>query len=624
METFSKSGSSPLPVGFRDFEHTPETETDLLDFIENAAVPMRWLAEDGTILWANKADLALLGYSREEYVGHNIWEFHADDPGVMEIIQNLKNGVEVRGREVRLRRKDGSICYGAVSFSGYHKNGELVHTRCITIDITGQKEHSLVQQRLSAIVESSEDAIISKDLNGIVQSWNASAERIFGYKAEEMIGKHISVIAPPDRKEEISEILSRIARGESVQHFETKRIAKDGRILDVALTVSPVRNAFGQIMGASKIARDITEQKRLSSLQERLAAIVQSSDDAIISHDLHGIIESWNGGAQRLFGYTAQEIIGKPLSVLAPPDRVDEMPSNLARIVRGESVDHYQTLRRTKDGRILTVSLTISPVRDSTGVIVGASKVIRDITEREQYERSLREANVALVRSNTDLQQFAYSASHDLQEPLRMVSTYSDLLMRDFGDKLGPEGAEYIGYTTQGARRMEQLLKDLRTYTLASTLESKPPEEVDANAALKQALQGLEVAIRDSEATISSTPLPSVRIRGFELQQIFQNLIGNSIRFRRIDPLTIHVTAEQADEEWVFSVTDNGIGIEPQYKEQIFGLFTRLHSASQYPGTGMGLAICKRIVERIGGRIWVESRPGRSSTFYFTIPITGD
>lgn len=201
-----------------------------------------------------------------------------------------------------------------------------------------------------------------------------------------------------------------------------------------------------------------------------------------------------------------------------------------------------------------------------------------------------------------------------------MVATYSQLLKKKFGGQLGPAADEYIGYTVTGAMRMESLLRDLRTYTQVSTVGQDPTEDIDAGEILHKTLMNLEVAVKESGASIVSTPLPRVRMYAFQLEQIFQNLIGNAIRYRSHLPPCIRVAAVRRDREWLFSVQDNGIGIEPQYHEQVFGMFKRLHSAAEYAGTGMGLAICQRAIERAGGRIWVESEPGTGSTFYFTIP----
>lgn len=494
-EKESKVASVSSPF---DQRTSQQRERELTDFVENVAVALHWVAEDGTILWANAAELALLGHSREDYVGRNIKEFHVDEHAIAEILHRLKNKENISNCQARLWCKDGSIRDVCMSSSVYFENDKFVHTRCVTLDNTAQK--------------------------------------------------------------------------------------------------------------------------RSEDLHERLFAIVESSDDAIISKDLNGVIQSWNRGAERIFGYTADEIIGKHISILAAPDRVDEIPNILDRLIRGERVDHYITKRKTKNGRILIISLTVSPIRDSSGRIIGASKVARDITELHQQQAALRAANDALIRSNADLQQFVYSASHDLQEPLRMVSIYGELLQREFGGKLGSVGGEYIGYTVEGALRMERLLRDLRAYTLVSTSAQEPTEALDAADILEKTLVNLTTMIAESGATITMSALPRVRIHKFQLEQLFQNLIANAIRYRSGEPPRIHVDATRRETEWLFCVEDNGIGIAPQYKEDIFGLFKRLHSVSEYPGTGMGLAICQRIVERTGGRIWVESEIGQGSKFFFTIP----
>jgi len=351
-----------------------------------------------------------------------------------------------------------------------------------------------------------------------------------------------------------------------------------------------------------------------------LTAIVDSCDDAIVGKDLNGIILSWNQSAERLFGYTANEAIGRSITMLIPPERQDEEPKILEKLRAGERVEHFETIRVRKDGSLLNISLTISPVRDATGRVVGASKVARDITERISQEQALNETIAALKRANSDLQQFVYSASHDLQEPLRMVVAYSELLQRKFSGTLGALGDEYIANTVQGAMRMETLLRDLRTYTQVSTSSGQPDTSIDAGAVLERVLVSLGLAIRNSGATVTSDALPRVRLHEFQLEQVFQNLIGNAIRYRAGEPPRIHISAALEGRQWRFSVQDNGIGIEPEFQEQIFGIFKRLHSAADYPGAGMGLAICQRIVERAGGRIWVESEPGRGSVFYFTVP----
>jgi PAS domain S-box-containing protein len=365
--------------------------------------------------------------------------------------------------------------------------------------------------------------------------------------------------------------------------------------------------------------RNVGERTRAEQNSNLLASIVESSGDAIVSKNLNGQILSWNHGAERIFGYRADEAIGQSIEILIPQDRLQEEPRIIERMKRGERIEHFETVRLRKDGRGIHVSLTISPLRDSEGRIVGASKVARDVTARVRQEQELQRANRALERANADLQHFAWSASHDLQEPLRMVSIYSELLRRKFTGQLGPTGDEYIGYTVVGAKRMENLLRNLRTYTNVSTLAA-PAEEVDATAIFTRTLRNLAVGIEANEAKIECGALPKIRIYEFQLEQIFLNLLANAIRYRTDAPPEITVAAERCGGDWVFSVRDNGIGIEPKFHEQIFGIFKRLHGAAEYSGTGMGLAICQRAIERAGGRIWVESALNQGATFFFTVP----
>jgi PAS domain S-box-containing protein len=601
-------------------EELQQRTTELTDFFENATVGLHWVGPDGTILWANQAELDLLGYTRSEYIGRKIANFHVDRDVIVDILQRLQNKEELHSYEARLRCKDGSIRHVMISSNVYWKDGQFIHTRCFTRDITDRKIAEDALTRLAGIVESSDDAIISKDLNGIIRSWNKGAERMFGYTAEEIIGKPVATLAVPERVEEIPDILQRIRRGERVDHYETLRQTKGGRVLNISLTVSPIRNTTGEIIGASKIARDITDHKRKAELQGRLAAIVESSDDAIISKDLNGIIRSWNKGAERIFGYTAEEIIGKPVATLAVPERVEEIPDILQRIRRGERVDHYITKRQTKDGRVLTISLTVSPIRDASGTIIGASKVARDITDHEQAQDMLRAANKALRQANADLEQFAYAAAHDLQEPLRMVSIYCQMLDKKFGTTLGPDGQKYLNFSIQGAERMNALVQDLLAYIQASKFNDAVAVSTDSNVALEHAVVNLQVTIEETGATISRSTLPFVTMHEVHLEQLFQNLLGNAIKYRRDEMPHIVIGAEQSNDDALFFVRDNGIGIAPEYKEQIFELFKRLHTSDRCSGSGIGLATCKRIVEQYGGRIWVESELGRGSTFYFTVP----
>jgi PAS domain S-box-containing protein len=358
---------------------------------------------------------------------------------------------------------------------------------------------------------------------------------------------------------------------------------------------------------------DVSERECLQESQSQLSAIVESSDDAIISSDLDGIIRSWNRGAEELFGYRAKEIIGKPLSILAARKNTDEIPNVLARLGRGERVEHYESERRAKDGRSIPVSLSVSSIVDSSGRVIGASKIVRDITEQKRSEEALRSLNL-------DLQHFAYAASHDLQEPLRMVMSYTQLLARQYKGKLDQHADQYIGYAVQGAERMETLLRDLREYWSVNEQKLNEPVPVECEHVLAKALDLLAAPVRESGGLVTHDPLPTIVAEETPLVLLFQNLIGNALKYHRPDePPRIHVSAERSKSVWIFAVRDNGIGIEAEHAEKIFAPFKRLHGA-EFAGSGIGLAICQRVVERYGGRVWVESEYGQGSTFRFTLP----
>ncbi|HVJ29250.1 MAG TPA: PAS domain S-box protein, partial [Gammaproteobacteria bacterium] len=250
-----------------------------------------------------------------------------------------------------------------------------------------EQEKAMSHAYLAAIVESSDDAILSKDTNGIIQLANAATERIFGYSPAELIGKSVRILIPPEHQPEEDEILARIRRGERVEHFETVRLTKDNRRIDISLTISPVRNSAGRIIGASKIARDISERARARAVQSRLAAIVGSSTDAIITKDLDGIIQSCNHSCEQIFGYREAELVGRSVLVLVPPERHAEEDMILGKLRSGERVDHFETVRLAKDGRRLDISLAISPIKDDRGEIIGVAKIARDVTEQKRLAR---------------------------------------------------------------------------------------------------------------------------------------------------------------------------------------------------------------------------------------------
>ncbi len=485
---------------------------------------------------------------------------------------------------------------------------------------------------LAAIIDSSDDAIVSKDLTGIVTSWNKSAERIFGYTAAEMIGHPILLLLPNERRDEEIEILAKIRRGERLDHFETIRRRKDGQLIDVSVTISPVHNAEGEIVGASKVARDITEQRRASEAGLLLAAIVNSSDDAIVSKNLNSIITSWNAAAQRIFGYTPEEAIGQSVVMLVPADRRDEEPRILERLRRGERVDHFETVRVRKNGELIPVSLTISPVKDATGRVIGASKIARDISEikrlaseRDQLLQSERAARSQAENANRQKDDFLATVSHELRTPLNAIVGWTQVLKESAGNP--DEVQEAITIIERSAQAQAQLIDDLldlgRITSGKMTLDVQPIE--------------IGTVVQDAIAAVQRTAdLKGIRLRTIinsgggammgdkqRLQQVLWNLLANSIKFT---PKGGHVvvTVARVNSQMEIAVADTGRGITADFLPHVFERFRQADASTtrQQGGLGIGLALVKHLVELHGGSVLAES-PGleRGATFTIALPV---
>ena len=726
-------------------------QKDLVDFVEEAVIAMHWVGPDGTILWANPAELELLGYTREEYVGHPIAEFHADQERIDDILRRLEAGEVLRDYEARLKCKDGSLRTVLISSNILSEDGKLVRTRCFTRDITAQKlaqERMLESEtRLRELIRTLPLAVYTTDAEGRITMFNQAAVELGGSTPQ--IGTDLwyafwQFYQPDGTPLPYDQYPMAIAlrEGRTVEGRELRAIRPDGKQLLLIPHPTALRDSAGKVIGAVNVIVDVTERQKGEQAIRRLAAIVESSEDAIVVKNLDGVITDWNAGAERIFGYTAAEVLGKPVTILIPPDRFDEEPTIIARVRSGQRIEHYETVRRRKDGALLDISLSVSPIYDQHGQIVGASKIARDISsqvlvrskvsESEKrlrfmadsmpqkiftanasgqmdycnrqwtdyiglpmdelltrdwtdfihpaeieetmrlWERSVetgedfefvhrfrrndgffrwhlsrahamrdgsgkvliwigsntdiheeKQTEEELRRLNDDLNQFAFAASHDIQEPLRMITSYSQLLLRRAHGQLGEEASQYVEYITEGTTRMRDLLADLLSFTRLSGEAQQSSEPVELNGVFKMAIQNLGTSIEENHANITCETLPIVHGRQAHFVQLFQNLIGNAIKYRGEAPPRIHISCEKQHLEWRFAVTDNGIGIDPQYYGTIFSAFKRLHGRS-ISGTGIGLAICKRVVERYGGRIWVESKVKQGTTFYFTLPVAAE
>jgi PAS domain S-box-containing protein len=447
------------------------------------------------------------------------------------------------------------------------------------------------------------------------------------YSEEELIGKNHRILNSGHHpKEFFQQMYHTIANG-NVWRGEIKNRAKDGSFYWVDTTIVPFMNGSKAHQYVA-IRTDITERKRGDLMRARLVVeLVESSDDAIISNTLNGTITTWNRGAERLFGYSPAEGIGKSIDMLLPEDRMNEGSDIMERIGRGEVVDHFETVRVQKNGDKVHLSVRTSPIRESSGAIVGASIIARDITKAKADEREIRELNEeleqrnrVLERSNIELQQFAYVASHDLQSPLRSVGGFIQLLKKKYEGQLDEEALDWIRRTVQATGQMQALIRDLLSFSRVDS-RARPFVLMSFQDIFNDAVNQLESSIRDARGKVTCDPLPEIIGDRPQLVQLMDNLIGNGLKYHGDRLPHVHVSAKQSGDHWTFSVCDNGIGIAPEHYDRIFEIFQRLHDKKDYPGTGIGLAVCRRIVNRLGGEIWVESTPGQGSKFCFTVPF---
>lgn len=367
--------------------------------------------------------------------------------------------------------------------------------------------------------------------------------------------------------------------------------------------------------------REQTDQALIVN-EQRLRFVIEAIPVAIVQVDRAGKILLVNAQTERLFGYRREEIVGEPIERLMPERfhahhaqyRQDYLSRPIAKAV-GAGRD---LTGRHKDGREFPVEVGLNMIEvDREQTVLG---VIVDISERKRAEAESRRYVEDLERSNREVEQFAYMASHDLQEPLRMVASYLQLLARRYQGRLDAEADEFIRIAVDSAHRMKALIDSLLEYSRAGG-KQQDFQTCNCTFLLMEVLTSLRLIIEENGGVVVHEPLPTLMVDGAQLRQVFQNLIGNAIKFRKSACPIVHVTAGRQEESWVFCVRDNGIGVDMKFADRIFSAFQRLHTAKEYPGTGIGLAICKKIVERHGGRIWVESVPGQGSAFYFTLPV---
>ena len=744
--------------------HLVQTST----ILDSSPDPMIIIDESGSILQANKQTTEVFGYSNEELIGQAVEllipQRYKSQHGAhrTSFFAAPKTRMMGTGLELFAAKKDGSEIRVEVSLSPIQIDKKTWVSAAIR-DVSERKKEEIKLNQLASIINSSADAIVSKKPDGTILTWNKAAEKILGYTAEEIIGKKVSLIFPPDLVDEEKIIISMVTRGETVSQYETLRVRKDKKLINVAITLSPIKDNNGEIWAISAILRDITKQKqeeaekrRVEEVLERtnkiarigtwevdlvnntiywskitkeihevppdykpelepainffkegksretitkvvqeaiqtgnsydveleiitakgntlwvraigqaefsegkcirlygifqdidevtrskvelnqrnleLHTILNSGHVSIISTDTVGTINHFNSGAEKLLQYSASEMIGKQTpAIIHVREEVEERGKELSEIY-GEDISGFEVFVRKarddkfearewtyirKDGTTFPVQLVVTAIKNEVGEITGFLGVATDLTELKEVEEKMRNYSI-LESKSKKMEQFAYVASHDLREPLLTIINYMDLLLEDYGDQLKGDGKRFADSISRAAGRMDELIKGLLDYSRLST--NKELEDTNCNEVLEEAMADLDILIKSSKVEVLKNKLPHLKAHPLELKLLFQNLIVNAIKFARkgVKP-TVEISAKEINHGWQFAITDNGIGVDKKDWKKIFHMFHRIHGKTEYEGTGIGLAHCKKIVELHNGEIWIDSVPGQYSTFYFTI-----
>jgi len=594
----------------------------LLDEIQDYAIFM--LDPQGVVVSWNAGAERIKGFKADEIVGHNFSVFFPPEDIKQGMPEKLLRITATNGRHefqgMRVR-KDGSRFLASIIFIALRDPaGNLRGFSEISRDLSESKESAA---KYRGLLEAAPDAMVVVDQSGEIVLLNVLAEKQFGYRRDELIGQKVKNIIPQGFAERLIADGTRTAAEALAQQIgtgiELTGRRKNGSEFPIEIMLSPLESTEGILVTAA--IRDISvrkaAEKHLGQMEGRYRGLLEAAPDAMVVVNQGGDIVLLNVQAEKQFGYHRDELVGQKVKNIIPRGFAERLIADGTRTAAEALAQQIGTgielngLR--KDGSEFPIEIMLSPLESTEGILVTAA--IRDITTRKKTDAQVLELN----RSNEELGQFAYVASHDLQEPLRMVASFTELLARRYKGKLDSDADEFIGFAVDGARRMQRLIQDLLAYSRVAT-KGNDLVHTSSEEALRRALMNLRAAIEEGGALVTHDPLPTVMADERQLIQVFQNLIGNAIKYQNPGVPRMHISAARnADKKWTFSVKDNGLGIDPQYFEKIFVIFQRLHKRDEFSGTGIGLAICKRIVERHGGTISVESQLGHGSTFSFAL-----
>jgi PAS domain S-box-containing protein len=584
---------------------------------------------DRVIIQANDALCQLWGCTPQDVIGKPTSHYATwvDESHRKAFMKNLADKGECLNFKAHFRIADGRILEFNVSSRTITFRGESC-VLSVMRDITEQHRIEVAAAQLAALVESSDDAIIGKDLSGVVTSWNHGAEKVFGYTASEMVGQSIMRLIPPDHWEEEREILDLLRNGGSVRHLDTVRLRKDGRLIDVSITNSPIRDAAGVVVGVSKVARDITVRKRtdaaLLASEGRYRTLFEEAPDGILIADGSSKYLDANSSICRMLGYTREELVGMRARDIVVTAEFEHIEPALD-IIKAGSQYHREWEFRRRDGSSFAAEVIASLMPDGNVLAM-----IRDITERKEAEEEIVQLNTVLEQrvvertsqleaANKELEAFSYSVSHDLRAPLRAIDGFSQAVLEDFSELMPEDGQRYLKIIRDGAQKMGNLIDDLLTFSRLSRLPLHR-QPVDTARLVRSVLDELMIQESGREIDLRIGRLPVSAADPALLRQVWINLISNALKYtRKRERTEIEIEYEARPDGVVFFIRDNGTGFDMRFADKLFGVFQRLHRAEEYEGTGVGLAIVQRVIHRHHGQVWAEAAVDHGATFYFSL-----